>query len=140
MNLDELEAQAREEASDATVEVEWNGTDKADKSAKTEHSKKVKACTDKVFKCLFGKNHQNLSGKERVAKILAKAFDPEDSVEVEEDLAEALNLLDDNLILLERILARHPHLMGIDMVNQMEEVAEFISQWGLKHDGGDEKT
>lgn len=131
MNLDELEAQAKEEASDATVEVEWNGTGKTGKADKTEHSKKVKAATDKVFKCLFGKNHQNLSGKERVAKILAKAFDPEESAEIEEDLAEALNLLDDNLILLERILARHPHLMGVEMVNQMEETAEFIQQWGL---------
>jgi hypothetical protein len=125
-----------DEKGDEEVVCEWAETDKAD------HAKKVKACTDQVFKCLFGKHHQNLSGHQRVTKILAKAFPPaeEDPLDCEDDLSQALDLLDDSLTLMERLLSQHPQLMGVDLIDQMEEIHQFISQWGMgNRNDGDKK-
>jgi len=142
MTLDELEAQTKSEDSqdpddpDEDLVCEWI----ADEKAKAKQNKKVMACTDKIFSVLFGKNHQNLSGKERVAKVLSKAFDLEAAQEIEDDLMDSLNMLDDCLILMEQLLSQHPQLMGIDLVNQMEEISEHIAQWGMgEHNDEDKK-
>jgi hypothetical protein len=129
MTLEEVEAQSKspQESDDETVICEWVAAEED----KAKQNKKVKACVDKVFKCLFGKNHQNLSGKERVTKIISKAFDVEAAQVMEDDLFESLNLLEDSLLLMERILSKHPQLMGVDLVNQMEEISEHIEQWGM---------
>lgn len=132
MTLDELEAQTVRDSIDESdpegdVVCEWV----ADEKAKGKQNKKVKATTDKIFGVLFGKNHQNLSGKERVAKILTKAFDVEETQTIEDDLMESLNMLDDSLLVMEKLLAQYPQLMGIDLVNQMEDISEHIAQWGL---------
>lgn len=136
--LEALEAQSTDESDpEGEVVCEWV----ADEKAKSQQNKKVKAATDKIFSVLFGKNHQNLSGKERVAKVLSKAFSVEETQAIEDDLMESLNMLDDNLLLMEKMLSQFPQLMGIDLINQMEEISEHIAQWGLgDRNDGDEKV
>lgn len=126
MTLEEMEAQPPE------AEVE---SPPVEKDSKKETNKKTKDLTNKIFKCLFGKDHHNLSGKDLVGKILSKAL--EESEDVEEDFWEALGLLEGSLRRMEQVLNTHPQLVGVDLVDQIEEVVEFLDQWGLGQSTGD---
>lgn len=128
MNLDEMEALDKAAGGD--------GDDEAitcELVVEEDEDTKLEEWCDKIMRHLFGAEGVKLKGKKGVKKILSKALGDVD--EIENDLAETLDLLDESLTLLERILAKHAHsVLAVDMVQHMEEVADHLSNWGLHMD------
>lgn len=132
MKLSEMEASLRDvddEFEDDTVCEYVPAAEVEDEDAKLE------AWTDKILCHLFGADHNKSvkKGRKGVKKILSKAIG--DVEEIENDLGETLDLLDQSLTLLERVLDRHPHTnLNRELTEHMEEACDWLSNWGLHTD------
>lgn len=96
---------------------------------------KLEAWTDKILCHLFGADHNKSvkKGRKGVKKILSKALGEVEALD--NDLAESLDLLDQSLTLLERVLSRHPHTsLNRELVEHMEECSDWLSNWGMHQD------
>lgn len=131
MTLEELEAQTEDKL--PTTEEELGSLGDIEDEVEDEADTKLEEWADKIMRHLFGASGTQLKGKRGVKKILGKAFTTMD--DVENDLAESLDLLDDNLTLLERVMSKHAHSpLHAEMVTHMEEVYDWLSNWGMHQD------
>lgn len=140
MNLDELEQFRAQKLQEGVCEIggkkelsdeEWEAVEDDTSTSQ----KLLDECVTKVLKHLYGKNW-DVSVKERsrkkIREIISKTLQLEVVEQTENDLGETLDLLEDSLFLLERIMTRttHAHL-SVEMVNHMESVADHLQQWGM---------
>ncbi len=137
MNLEELELFRASGCSDGTCEPgtkEVTDDEVFDDTATTS-AKLLDDCVEKVFRYMFGKEWEHQvkeKTRKRVRKVISDTLQLEVVEQTENDLGETLDLLEDSLFMLERIMARHSHQqMSVEMVNHMESVADHLEQWGM---------
>lgn len=99
------------------------------------NDKLLNDCVDKILRYMFGKDWEHTvkeKSRKRVKAIIEEGLQLDVIEQTEHDLGDTLDLLEDSLFLLERILARHAHsVLNAEMVNHMETVAEHLEQWGM---------
>ena len=147
MNLDELELYKAESlqqgicelrSHDAKKEVEEE--DIFEENTSSVNDKLLDECVKKIMRYMFGKEWESSvkeKSRKKVRSIISDTLQMDVIEQTETDLGDTLDLLEDSLFLLERILARHSHTaLNVEMVDHMETVAEHLEQWGM----GDSKS
>jgi hypothetical protein len=91
---------------------------------------RVEKLAERILRHFFGRNHTQdvKKGRKGLRMLLEKAFE---TAEVfEEDLNESLELLEDGLLLFERVLSRKPELFE-ELSSHMEELADHLGKWNM---------
>lgn len=149
MNLDELELYKSQELQEGVCELNTGKKELTKEEAEifnddtSTNDKLLDECVEKLMRYLFGKSWQDSikeKSRKEVRKIVSKTLQLEVVEQTETDLGETLDLLEDSLFLLERILAKHAHsVLNVEMVEHMETVAEHLEQWGMGDSKASEK-
>lgn len=107
---------------------------------------KLNKCVDLIFRNLFGaggggnEHQKSPHTKKLIGKVIKKELDLEHLEELGQDLGITLDYLEASLFLFERILAKIPHILGVDLVDHMEEIQEHLTQWGMGDQVEEEDT
>lgn len=138
MNLDELEQFREQKLQEGVCELggkkddeEWVAVDDDTPVA----LRLLDECVEKVLKHLYGKNWDTAvkeKSRKKIREIISKSLQLEVIEQTENDLGETLDLLEDSLFLMERIMARASyHNLSTEMINHMESVADHLGQWNM---------
>lgn len=137
MNLAELELYKNSQCEEGSCELKKPKTkdDKEEDFSGDLGEKLLDDCVAKVCSFMFGKDwdHQvKEKSRKKIRSIISDCLQLEVVEQVENDLGETLDLLEDSLFMMERILTRKSHssLAG-SMKSHMEAVAEHLEQWGM---------
>ena len=132
MNLDEAELWKTSQCVDGSKKDEEF---EAVTDDVTVNEKLLDECVTKVLKQLFGKSWDTSikeKSRKEIRKIISKTLQLDVVEQTESDLSDTLDLLEDSLFLLERIMSRHSYQqLRTEMVNHMESVADHLQQWGM---------
>lgn len=139
MNLEELEQYKTQELQEGTCELpqkkKKEDEDIFEDETPSVNDKLLDDCVNKIMRYMFGKEWEltiKEKSRKKVRTIIYETLQMEVIEQTENDLGETLDLLEDSLFLLERILAKHAHTtLNVEMVNHMETVAEHLEQWGM---------
>jgi acyl carrier protein len=137
MNLDELEQFRSQNLQEGTCEIGKKDDEEfeAVETDATMNDKLLDECVTKVLKHLYGKNWDTSvkeKSRKKIRDLISKTLQLDVVEQTESDLGDTLDLLEDSLFLLERIMARHSHThLAVEMVNHMESVADHLQQWGM---------
>jgi acyl carrier protein len=136
MNLDELEQFRSQSLKEGVCELKDDKEEfEAVESGSSISDKLLDDCVTKLLKFLFGKNWEATTkekSRKKVRSIISEALQLDVVEQTEADLGDTLDLLEDSLFLLERIMTRHSHThLAVEMVNHMESVADHLQQWGM---------
>lgn len=102
----------------------------------TPGEKRLEKALDLIFRYFFGASYGAdkpgcQSSKRKLGKRLSDTLKLETLEQADEDLDEAVDLLETTLFLMERFMGRYPHLLlQTEFTSQMEEIADFLSNWG----------
>lgn len=146
MNLEELELYKSSSLEEGVCELRSKDLTKEEAEIFEEETdsnvneKLLDECVKKIMRYMFGKEWEGTvkeKSRKRVTNIIRETLQLDVVEQTETDLGDTLDLLEDSLFLLERILARHSHTaLNVEMVDHMETVAEHLEQWGM----GDSKN
>jgi len=140
MNLDELELYKAESLQEGVCDLRSKDVKKEEEeefedNAPSVNEKLLEDCVKKIMRFLFGKEWEGSvkeKSRKKVREIIHETLQMDVIEQTENDLGDTLDLLEDSLFLLERILARHSHTaLNVEMVDHMETVAEHLEQWGM---------
>lgn len=92
---------------------------------------RIAVTVDTIFTHFFGANisKKQKKGRKGLERIIADLL--EGAEDMSQDLSATLDLLEDSLFILERMISRKPDLIGTELVEHMEELADHLGQWNL---------
>ena len=135
MKLDQVKTAAPIEVIDCDILGPVKPPGKSEPAAE-EPSLKLVECVDAICRHIWGANNELGRGgstmiKGKLAEIISKKLHLETLEAANEDLDDTLELMEESLFLMERMLSRFPHLLNSDFCSHMEEIYSHLQQWGM---------